>query len=84
MVAEPQLRKHLHIPLQQGILGFLCSVVQGFGVFASSGNCVSVVNEMTQILGTGMYVGNTQAYKIIHALPWGMGNGSCLFAHFLI
>lgn len=74
----------LHIPLKQGILGFLRSVVQGFGLFASSSNCISVVNEMTQILGTGMYVGNTLAYKIIHALPWGMGNGSCLFAHFLI
>lgn len=63
---------------------FLCSVVQGFGVFAYSGNCISVVNEIIQILGTGMYTGNTLAYKIIHVLPWGMGNGSCLFSHLLI
>jgi len=39
---------------------------------------------MTQVLGTGICAGNTLACKIIHALPWGMGNGSCLFAHFLI
>lgn len=58
--------------------------MQGYSVFASSGNCISVVNEITQIVGTGTYVGNILACKVIHAFPWGMRNESCLFAHFLI
>lgn len=79
-----QLRKRCTSFWSKGTPGFVCSVVQGFGVFASSNKCVLVVNEMTQMLRTGMREGNILAYKIIHAFPWGMGNVSCLFVHFLI
>lgn len=67
------LRKRCTSFRSKGTLGFVYSVVQGFGVFASSSNCVLVVSEMTQILRAGMREGNILAYKIIHAFSLGCG-----------
>lgn len=80
---EVQLRKHLHIPLHRAFLASSALLCKGLVHLPPVVAAFPVVNEITQILGTGIYAGNILPYRIIYALPRGGGNGSYLFAHFL-